>query len=173
MRSCAGPLFVAAVLAGLAGCGTVVNLMAPPTTTKADMLGLGLDTCQPFGGTKRSLVLGVGLGGVVAYEGMQRLGQGGLLMCAGGVVGGLAILAVDGPLSLAGDVVTWPIAYARQQQAPWATWWGEQSGQGEAKEDSLRRFWMNQPPPTDTPRAEDEQRPTTSAPKPAQASENP
>ena len=35
---------------------------------------------------------------------------------------------VDVPLSLIGDVLTWPIAYARRNRHPWATWWGDQGG---------------------------------------------
>jgi len=38
---------------------------------------------------------------------------------------------IDIPLSLAGDVVTLPIAYGRYKKASWATWWGEQDGQVE------------------------------------------
>jgi hypothetical protein len=40
-------------------------------------------------------------------------------------VGGLACL-VDTPLSLAGDIVTLPIAISRNRGDAWATWWGEQ-----------------------------------------------
>lgn len=37
-----------------------------------------------------------------------------------------AILVVDTPFSFLGDLVTLPVAQARQKGAPWATWWGEQ-----------------------------------------------
>jgi hypothetical protein len=51
----------------------------------------------------------------------------GIVYGTGFAAAGLWSLAVDAPLSLVGDVVTFPIAYARSQRAPWAMWWGSQS----------------------------------------------
>ncbi len=53
--------------------------------------------------------------------GFTEVGQGLLLTGAG------VIAIVDTPLSLAGDIVTLPIAYARSKEHRWATWWGEES----------------------------------------------
>lgn len=44
-----------------------------------------------------------------------------------GIPAAAVVLGVDVPLSLAGDVVTYPIARARKDGQPWATWWGEQA----------------------------------------------
>jgi hypothetical protein len=49
---------------------------------------------------------------------------GGGLMLAGA---GLIAIA-DTPVSLVGDILTLPIAYARHQEYPWATWWGNAHG---------------------------------------------
>jgi hypothetical protein len=57
--------------------------------------------------------------------GPEKLGRGGLLMMGGGVLA----WTVDAPLSLVGDLATYPIAAARSRQEPWATWWGAQSSQ--------------------------------------------
>jgi hypothetical protein len=93
----------------------MVEGLAPPST------------CVPLGGTLRSamsggfyLITGVG-------EGTEEFGHGGLIKGAGMVGVGLAALVVDTPLSFIGDVVTLPVASARQQGAPWATWWGDQA----------------------------------------------
>jgi hypothetical protein len=43
---------------------------------------------------------------------------------AGAKLTGLGILAIlDTPCSLVADVATAPIAFARQHEYPWATWW--------------------------------------------------
>jgi hypothetical protein len=54
-------------------------------------------------------------------SGFQQIGQGLLMTSAG--LGAI----VDIPLSLAADIVTFPVAYARYKEYPWATWWGEPS----------------------------------------------
>src|SRR3954453_22688115 len=107
MRPRARSLLVASLLAALAGCGTVANLAAPPTSTSG-YRGMGPTACEPFGGVERSLVFG------------------GVLLMGGPLAWPLsaAYVAVDTPLSLAGDVLTLPVIFARQSQAPWATWWG-------------------------------------------------
>src|SRR5437762_6244181 len=94
----------------LSGCGTVANLTTPPqppTTCR----GMRPSGCEPFGGVERSLVYGA------------------LLLSAEPLwaVPGAAFIAVDAPLSLAGDVVTLPVVWARQRGATWATWWGERA----------------------------------------------
>jgi hypothetical protein len=38
------------------------------------------------------------------------------------------MVAVDTPLSLAGDVLTYPLARGRSNGESWATWWGDQGG---------------------------------------------
>ena len=53
--------------------------------------------------------------------GLGRIGYGTLL-----ATGGL-IATLDIPMSLAGDILTLPIAYARSKDLPWARWWGEKS----------------------------------------------
>jgi uncharacterized protein YceK len=117
-------LLLAACLGCLgSGCGTVVNLTAPPVSGRPDFVPT---ECSPFGGVTRSALLGVGSLGL-GLLGIPKSGcaeeLGGWAMWTGA---GLVAL-VDTPLSLAGDVVTLPIAYARQQGAPWATWWGDQA----------------------------------------------
>jgi uncharacterized protein YceK len=116
-------LFAAALVALQGGCGTIVNLTSPPPSRA--MGGIGPTACTPFGGVTRSGMLG---GFLVAWglvSGWDEVGQGGLLMGAGlAGVGTVALL--DAPLSLAGDILTLPVAYARQQGAGWATWWGDQ-----------------------------------------------
>jgi hypothetical protein len=49
---------------------------------------------------------------------------------------------VDLPLSIAGDILTLPVAYARQKQYPWATSWGDKPKQ------------LSPTPQTETPLAE-------------------
>jgi hypothetical protein len=39
---------------------------------------------------------------------------------------GLVMVTVDMPLSFAGDLLTLPVAMAREREAPWETWWGKQ-----------------------------------------------
>jgi hypothetical protein len=53
--------------------------------------------------------------------GFEQIGSGALLTSTG------LLALVDTPLSLAGDLLTFPIAYARSQEYSWATWWGEES----------------------------------------------
>jgi uncharacterized protein YceK len=110
-----------AFLVGLAGCGTVHNLNAPPRTdTPMGLTSMGPSTCFPFGGVARS-----GLQGCFGPPfGIATMVEGDVIK--GGGVFGLGLLAwADIPLSLAGDVLTLPIAYARSNGEPWATWWGE------------------------------------------------
>ena len=128
-----------AVLLCLAGCGTFYNLKAPP---RSDLENIGPSTCLPVGGKVRSGAT-LPFGGVLRSTMLGCLGPpSGIAAMAGGDVGeegrvgpawfGLGVLAwADVPLSLAGDVLTLPIAYARSNGEPWATWWGE-------KEVSLR-----------------------------------
>lgn len=105
------------------GCGTVVNLNAPPPPGLPSM---GPNTCFPFGGVTRSALLGtcaipMGLCGAVHMDGgIEEMGVGLLWVGTG------AVALVDAPLSLVGDLVTLPIAYARREGAPWATSWGDQ-----------------------------------------------
>ena len=123
MRLLMGTAF--ATLVGLAGCGTVHNLNAPrlPVCTQDDMT-----TCVPFGGVMRT--------GSLALYG-ELLGVSYLLddkVAEGGKFFALGVLAwVDIPLSLAGDVVTFPVAYARSKGEPWASWWNECGSTGETK----------------------------------------
>jgi hypothetical protein len=115
------------------GCGTFLNLSAPPTSAQL-MCGPTLpSTCVPFGGTFRAALFGgfylvAGMG-----EGVEEFGHGGILKGMGMTGVGLAALLVDTPLSFLGDVVTFPVASARQQGEPWATWWGEQAAPKEVR----------------------------------------
>jgi uncharacterized protein YceK len=118
-------LLAAALVAFSGGCGTVVNLTSPPPSLAPP--GIGPTACTPFGGAARSGLLGGFCVPCGLLGGWQEIGQGGLLQ--GAWMTGVGVVALlDTPLSLAGDVVTLPIAYARQQGAPWATWWGDQGG---------------------------------------------
>src|SRR5262249_47753736 len=120
MRSRPSVLLLAvALVASQTGCGTMVNLTSPPPSQAEG--GIGPTACTPFGGVTRSALLGgfcltCGVAGAV-----EDIGQG----TAVTGIGAFALL-IDTPLSLAGDVVTLPIAFARSQEAPWATWWGDQ-----------------------------------------------
>jgi uncharacterized protein YceK len=120
------------VLFAQTGCGTLVNLWDPPKGPQ--MLGTGC--CYPFGGVTRSGYLAgggpiVGVGEVISGNvtlckgefgtGFEEIGAGLFLFSAG------LVAIADTPLSLVGDVLTWPIAYAREKEYPWATWWGRQS----------------------------------------------
>ena len=118
-----------AALAGLAGCGTVHNLKSP-STVDPSAITMGLPcTCTPFGGVLRSGMLGLGgtqVGGASILFGDISDSSVSLLA--------LGILAwPDVPLSLVGDVITYPVAYARSKGEPWATWWGECGSTGETK----------------------------------------
>jgi len=98
----------------VSGCGTVANLTAPPPPGRSDEMGKS--ECSPFGGVTLSAGWGAGL--LVHSLDPEQLAATGV---------GLLLL-MDTPLSLAGDVVTLPIVYARRQGASWATWWGDQAG---------------------------------------------
>ncbi len=124
--------FMLFVLTTLSGCGTFHNLKDPPTGP----MFIGAGCCYPFGGTVRSGILafmGPPYGLVEIINGNNSLLKGefrpgfeqighGMLMTATGL-GAI----VDTPFSLAGDIVSFPIAYARSREYPWATWWGEKS----------------------------------------------
>ena len=101
------------LVAGLAllqgGCGTALNLAAPPGEPEG-YRAFGPSTCVPFGGVERAV-------------------KGGSALCMGGPPGMLLFagyIAVDGPLCLAGDLLTYPVARARMRGESWACWWGEQ-----------------------------------------------
>ena len=129
-------LLTACLVCLVSGCGTVVNLTAPPVSGRPDF---GPTDCFPFGGVTRSAELGIGSLG----SGLLCIPASGLnpaqlpeQMLGGAWLMGVGLVAlVDTPLSLAGDVVTLPIAYARRQRAPWATWWGEQAGSAKPESD--------------------------------------
>jgi hypothetical protein len=119
-----------------AGCGTLHNLDAPSKLSEPRAAFAGPGTCVPFGGVARSGLLGwagvtIGPWAVIdgdwellkgnASDGFEKIGNG---LWLTGV--GLVSLA-DTPVSLAADFVTWPIAHAREQQHPWATWWGSEN----------------------------------------------
>jgi len=125
-----------------AGCGTICNLKDPGDGHQF----MGAGTCYPFGGVTRSAMLGCAgppLGFLQTLdapleiekgdvgEGLRQMGQG-----TGLAIAGVVSLA-DVPLSLAGDIVTLPVAYARQQGKPWASWWGEKKAPVD-----LERFWL-------------------------------
>jgi hypothetical protein len=97
----------AVVFCLLAGCGTVLNVQSkggPPTP---------FGGCIPFGGVARSGATSLGLAvGAVA------------MTCAAAVcAGGAVIAAVDAPISLVGDVVTFPLTYSYWRGEPWAKEW--------------------------------------------------
>jgi hypothetical protein len=124
-------LLVAALACVQSGCGTLVNLCSPPTVpTTPGVVQCGFrfpETCFPLGGCARSTMLG-GFGVVGGLGiGSDQPGPAELLLGAGMCTAGALVLIVDTPLSLVGDVVTWPIAQARMDGASWATWWGKQS----------------------------------------------
>jgi len=107
------------------GCGTVWNLEALPPPGPPG-IEIGPSTCFPMGGVTRSACLGmlgipIGLATGVAGDGFEERGNGLLL------AGAATVSLIDVPLSLVGDLITLPVAYARNQGAPWATWWGEQA----------------------------------------------
>jgi hypothetical protein len=120
------------ILLAFTGCGTLHNLQDRPNSPTF----FGTGSCYPFGGVVRSFLLaGLGTQGGVAQviegdlafcqgefsSGLEQIGNGMLLTSAGlGAV-------VDCPLSLAGDILTFPIAYARSKEFAWATWWGEKT----------------------------------------------
>jgi hypothetical protein len=138
MRSYGYYMIVASLICvAQVGCGTLHNLHAPPVEQRGfdGTLGSGSGICVPFGGVARSGLMGLvyapagiselinGELGIIqrdsASEGIARIGNG-MVMTATGLVA-----LMDTPLSLAGDVVSLPIAIARHQEQPWATWWGK------------------------------------------------
>jgi uncharacterized protein YceK len=131
------------------GCGTIFNLTDPPPPGNP---GIGPTTCFPFGGVTRSAALG-GCGLVFGtVGGIAEAGNGGLL--GGAQLAGVGALAVlDTPLSLAGDIITFPIAYARWQGAPWATWWGEQPAPYPSQESKPLAATVGAPQAEETPAA--------------------
>jgi uncharacterized protein YceK len=117
-------------VASQSGCGSMCNLCAFPGGAE---IGPSTVFCSPFGGVTRSAMLGgygtfAGPCAVVEGEGMLLSGNAkeGFRTIGSGVAltGAGLVSIVDTPLSLAGDVLTMPIAHARQQNAPWAAWWG-------------------------------------------------
>lgn len=133
-----GSLAVALLVASSAGCGTMHNLFAPPDPVPGPpYIGSGPGICVPFGGVARSALLGTAgpligpgqviwggikvFGGDPLEEGVKQIG-GGLWFTACGLAA-----IVDTPVSLVGDIATFPIAYARHKHHPWATWWGTES----------------------------------------------
>ena len=101
----------------LGGCGTVHNLYAPPE--KSGPIDVP-ETCTPFGGVIRSGYVGVfGIPVGLMYLLDDHYVEGGQ-WCVFGV-----LAWADVPVSLAGDLITFPVAYARRKKQPWATWWGE------------------------------------------------
>jgi hypothetical protein len=128
IRSTVSMIAVIALFGTQTGCGTLVNLWSPPEND-----GIGPSTCFPFGGVTRSALLA----GVGTFGGPFGIVEGEVMLASGdtangfqtvglglGLTGAGIVSIVDALLSFAGDIVTSPIAYARWQKAPWATWWG-------------------------------------------------
>lgn len=117
------PVLFAALLLAAAGCGTIMNLHAPPEPTSA-YRGMGPTSCEPLGGVNRAAVMG----GLTFASGLESLNQGpgeGRMLTGIGLLGaGTVILAVDTPLSLVGDMLTLPVVNARRNHEEWASWWG-------------------------------------------------
>jgi hypothetical protein len=115
------------------GCGTMCNLHAPPPA-EGDSVGRG--NCMPFGGFGRSMTMsaGVPIGIYMICDSEVRLVRGEdpeeklktIGLCTLMTGAGLVAIA-DVPVSLAGDIVTLPLAQARLHREPWATWWGDQA----------------------------------------------
>jgi hypothetical protein len=92
----------------------------------------GTGVCVPFGGVGRSALLGlVGTPIFASQLVIVPLNQirGEDTKAALAIMGnsvyctGLGLIAIaDVPVSLAGDLLTLPLAYARHQQQPWAMW---------------------------------------------------
>lgn len=115
---------VAAFVSATAGCGTCANLTAPPPE-RAPSLSIGITDCRTFGGVGRSLFGGVVCTAFGPLSHSDEIGRGGLVKGAGTTLGGIYLLVIDTPLSLVGDIVTYPIARARRDQEPWALSWGD------------------------------------------------
>lgn len=117
------PALTALLFLAAAGCGTVMNLHAPPEPT-SNYRGMGPTACEPLGGVNRAAVMG----GLTFASGLESLNQGpgeGRMLTGIGLLGaGTVILAVDTPLSLVGDMLTLPVVNARRNHEPWASWWG-------------------------------------------------
>lgn len=133
MRASRIAVFLIAITS-LAGCGTIHNLKDPDPANGTMFIGGGV--CYPMGGCTRSgllALIGTPMGMVQVIQGnvdiargefatgFEQVGSG--LMLTGTGLGAI----VDTPLSLAGDIVTYPLAYGRYHRYPWATWWGEKS----------------------------------------------
>src|SRR6516162_1915541 len=116
--------FLASVVLAVTGCGTFFNLKDPP---KGPVF-MGTGSCYPFGGVARSGALAVlgppcGVAGVMGgsetifqgefASGFQQIGYGMFLTSAG------LVAIADSPLSLAGDILTLPVAYARANEYSW------------------------------------------------------
>ncbi|MBM3994576.1 MAG: hypothetical protein FJ303_10555 [Planctomycetes bacterium] len=133
-RNIAFVIGISLVVAALSGCGSIHNLDAPAGPAEKLSPGIGPPgICVPFGGVARSALLGV----VGVPLGIGQVGHGIALIVTGDVregfttignglwLTGVGVVALaDTPVSLAGDLVTWPLAYARSQQHPWASWQG-------------------------------------------------
>ena len=131
-------ILMAIALGTLQGCGTIHNLslepekgdyedgpLFPKDDFHQDWRYAEPRNCEPFGGIASSIFmakLGLSTGPV-----QGEIGHGGILMGTGSMLAGTVFLVVDTPLSFVGDLVTLPIAKARQQGVPWATWWGLQA----------------------------------------------
>jgi hypothetical protein len=124
--------FLALALLALTGCGTFNNLQDSPN----GLMFIGTGCCYPFGGVVRSGLLAFwgtlgGLDGLINGDiaisqgefgpGFQQIGDsmGWTSICLGALA--------DMPLSLAGDILTLPVVYARSHEYWWATWWGKES----------------------------------------------
>ena len=139
MRKCCYVIVAAMIAISQVGCGTLHNLSAPPPSQAQPgvPLGTGAGACVPFGGVARSALLGLGtptaMIAVLNSEGKVIRGAGddeALRQIGGGLMlAGAGLIAIaDTPVSLVGDILTLPIAYARHQEYPWATWWGSAHG---------------------------------------------
>jgi hypothetical protein len=112
-------VLAAFAVSAFAGCGTLVNLMSRPGHADGEpyVAGTPEASCTVFGGAELSA--GYAMSGYL--KGAMCLSNGdpaGLAMVA---IGTAAM--VDANISLVGDIVTLPVAYARQQNLPWASWW--------------------------------------------------
>lgn len=115
------------------GCGTLVNLHDSP---KHQPMMMVPQSTIPMGGTLRSTVVAV-VGTPLSFSGAM---QNTKALVTGKYDGDLKSFLtpvaamplcmlgfVDIPLSLVGDIVTLPIAFARMNEHQWATWWGKES----------------------------------------------
>jgi uncharacterized protein YceK len=119
------------------GCGTVMNLSTPVTPTTNKETGEIEEHSYVFGGVRQSAEAGVGgiVGGTMCLGmaplvtampafcpdpalvpfagagGLMMVGSGGLLLATG------TLGLIDAPFSLAGDILTLPFAWLREQEA--------------------------------------------------------